>query len=110
MIQSRMSRYSYGIVKMPAFDPSEHHPNASVWDSNDGFWRAQKIEWILKKGDEIKDGRKISIEEQRTIQVRFLDLGRRKFYDVILYCANDNPPQSFTNGISLHPPLPPLSS
>jgi hypothetical protein len=49
MIESRVSRYSYGVVKTPAFDFNEHNPDDKTWDPAAGIWRAYQVEWLLKK-------------------------------------------------------------
>jgi hypothetical protein len=49
MIDSRVSRYSYGVVKTPAFDFNEHNPEDKTWDPAAGIWRAYQVEWLLKK-------------------------------------------------------------
>jgi hypothetical protein len=98
MVYSRVSRYSYGIVKTPAFDFNEHNPEDKMWDPACGIWRAHQIEWLLRKGQEFEEGSTLTTEDQRTIQVRLRNLGRRKFYDVLLYCGKEIPPQHYTNG------------
>lgn len=122
MIKSRKLRYSYGIIVTSPYDPYEHH-NA-VQHPVDSIERGQRIEWLLKKvcskcsasypytnipssmmlgitgvqGDEIEEGHTLAFEAECAIQIRFGDIGHRRFCDVVLYCERDDPPERCTSG------------
>ena len=49
MIESRKSRYSYGVITTPPYDPIEHHDEDRFWDPVGAMERAHRIKWLLRK-------------------------------------------------------------
>lgn len=47
MIESRKSRYSYGIIKTPKFDPRKRVFEAIERDSNRVKWLLRKVYFIV---------------------------------------------------------------
>ncbi|KAI5816996.1 hypothetical protein BZA77DRAFT_311532 [Pyronema omphalodes] len=99
MIESRKARYNYGIAKTPEYDPHEGGRRSSRTDSILGLHESTSIKWLLRKGDEIMDGRKVKIEEQRIVHTGLLDFGSRRFLDWFLYCDADKPPEYCTGEV-----------
>ncbi|KAF8243835.1 hypothetical protein K440DRAFT_611281 [Wilcoxina mikolae CBS 423.85] len=91
IIESRRSRYNYGISRWLG----DIDGRGRFLDSD----RMSEIDWLLKKGDEILDGHKIELNCYRTTSVALLDFGSRRFYDAFLYCGNDEPPQHVTDDV-----------
>ncbi|KAF3092569.1 hypothetical protein TWF225_001905 [Orbilia oligospora] len=57
-IVSRNARYSYGSALRTKFIDGEHEENDRVWDASCGVHRASdQMVWVLKRGEEIRNGR-----------------------------------------------------
>ncbi|KAF8253057.1 hypothetical protein K440DRAFT_274852 [Wilcoxina mikolae CBS 423.85] len=98
IIESRKSRYNYGIIRTAPVDPRDA--------SREGPFTVEtgcQIDWLLKKGDEIMDGHKVEIDEHRTVQIGLLEFGSRRFCDVFLYSSSDEPPQQCTDNEDIKP-------
>ncbi|KAF8538653.1 hypothetical protein BDD12DRAFT_910659 [Trichophaea hybrida] len=56
---------------------------------------------VMKQGDEIEEGHTLAFEAECAIQIRFGDIGHRRFCDVVLYCEKDDPPERCTSDVKL---------
>ncbi|KAF8244520.1 actin-like ATPase domain-containing protein [Wilcoxina mikolae CBS 423.85] len=91
MIQSRKSQYSYGFRTVDT--PPNNEKGKLQGHTAAAITQELQIEWIVRKGDEIREGVTYETELQRKIHIQFLDFGIRRFCDELVYCSYDPPPQ-----------------
>lgn len=53
-ITSRKSRFNYGIPFHPPFDPTQHRPEDRFTCPYEGTSKARLVQWLLRKGQDIK--------------------------------------------------------
>ena len=48
-VEARKARYSYGVITMLPYDPSNQHHEDRFWDPVRAIERAHRIEWLVTK-------------------------------------------------------------
>lgn len=69
IVTDRRSRYNYGTVCEPPFDPALHPVSSKYYDHLDECFRADSImEWYVRKNDLVTETRAIPMEYSRTFE------------------------------------------
>ncbi|OBT40474.1 hypothetical protein VE00_07873 [Pseudogymnoascus sp. WSF 3629] len=90
-ITSRKARRHYGVMAYRTFDPKRHPVTCKVWDSMEEKWRAEnRMSWFVSKGMELLDGKKISLQFYRVVDIHF---GSFVFRDELLCCNDESSPE-----------------
>lgn len=99
-VTSRLSRYSYGMAFSELYDPSKHVMEDVYVDQEEGHYRAKdQMTWLLKRGEEVKEGRILSTACICTVEVGFRDSGMRFFSTDLYYCEEPKPPKRKTKDV-----------
>ncbi|KAL1794655.1 hypothetical protein ACET3X_006471 [Alternaria dauci] len=94
-VSARIARFSYGNRWDVPFDASRGHREIDRKKRPDGWYAEDQMNWLIKKGDRLEEGRKIHLSVGIDVQVGFFDTGIQEFSQQLWYCAVDEPPQRF---------------
>ncbi|KAM0796671.1 hypothetical protein BDR22DRAFT_866080 [Usnea florida] len=99
-VVSRLSRYSYGVAFTQVYDPTRHLSEDVYLDTTDGTHRARgQMEWLLKRGEVVEEGRMVETSCYNTVEVGFRDSGRRQFSLNLYYNEETKPPTRKTSAV-----------
>jgi len=91
---SRIARISYGIVLSMPFNNSIHRTSEKVWDEAKSQWLASgQMKWLLKRGEEVVEGRVLEGPCYRSITISPSDHGNDDFSSSLYYSDADTSPQ-----------------
>ncbi|MCJ1471207.1 hypothetical protein MMC07_009855 [Pseudocyphellaria aurata] len=97
-VTSRLSRYSYGMCLALIYNSSEHTMEEMYFDQHWGaFMAPRQMEWLLKRGEEVKEGRELSFNWTELVEVGSQDSGLKFFSTDLYYCEEPKPPTRWTN-------------
>ncbi|KAH6849437.1 hypothetical protein B0T12DRAFT_418225 [Alternaria alternata] len=102
-VSARIARFSYGNRWDIPFDISKGHQEIDRKKRPDGWYAGDQMNWLIKKGDRLEEGRKIHLSVGIDVQVGFFDSGLRAFSQQLWYCALDTPPQRFIESCAFTP-------
>jgi len=91
---SRISRYSYGIAFCHPFDPDKHDEADKYFNDSKGEYYADgQMAWLLKRGDEVVDGRVLTSRTVAPVPANIDDGYGPDWYtwDTLL-CSQAEPP------------------
>ncbi|MCJ1459513.1 hypothetical protein MMC28_009892 [Mycoblastus sanguinarius] len=92
-VVSRISRYSYGMAFYRNYDASRHLVEDRFWDTVEGKYKARdQMVWLMKRGEEVKEGRVLKTACYHMVQVGFWDSGLRTFYTNLYHNEDARPP------------------
>ncbi|KAL8953266.1 MAG: hypothetical protein Q9222_000871 [Ikaeria aurantiellina] len=108
-VTSRLSRYSFGMVFDQPYDENYHHIDEVYLSHDDGAYLARdQMEWLLKRGEEVEEGRILDTSCEQIVKVGFFDKGLEMFSSDLFYSDEPIPPRRMSSSESFqitHLPL-----
>ncbi|KAL8838117.1 MAG: hypothetical protein Q9170_002258 [Blastenia crenularia] len=103
-VTSRLSRYSYGMVFDQPYDERFHRIDEVYMSYDDGAYLARdQMEWLLKRGDEVEEGRILETSCEQIVKVGFFDKGMEMFSSELFYNDEAIPPSRLSESKSRTP-------
>ncbi|KAL8759425.1 MAG: hypothetical protein Q9199_000795 [Rusavskia elegans] len=100
-VTSRLSRYSYGLLVDQYYDERVHHIDDIYLDYDTGGYLARdQMTWLLKRGDEVEEGRFLETSCEQIVKVGFWDNGLEMFSSDLFYNDESTPPTRLTDSKS----------
>lgn len=92
-VTSRLARYCYGVCVTQPFDPNRHSiQDRFVHKAKGTYWADNQMKWLLRRGEEIREGRALQLPLFESVQVGLLTRGAREFSANLYWCEEINPP------------------
>ncbi|ERF69695.1 hypothetical protein EPUS_03687 [Endocarpon pusillum Z07020] len=101
-IGSRVARKAYGFEVNVAFDPAKHQQSRKFWNECHGMYRINVVDWLVKKGDAIKETEPVVVNYIDSKMVGYGQLSSIRCNLYSFECpTNRNPPLHVDQGAKL---------
>ncbi|KAF9874990.1 hypothetical protein CkaCkLH20_07684 [Colletotrichum karsti] len=96
---------AYGVLTSQPFDPARHELRDRYVDESDGsYWAGYQMEWLVRRGDRIKEGQDLTINLYKSLQgvglmSLFSSRGDEAFENVLYFCKEAHPPSRYDDAI-----------
>ncbi|KAL8668802.1 MAG: hypothetical protein Q9168_006583 [Polycauliona sp. 1 TL-2023] len=82
------------------YDDKSHHIDDVFWDIDTGDYLARdQMTWLLKRGDEVKEGRIVETTCEQIVKVGFWDRHIEEFSSELFYNDEATPPTKLTAAV-----------